>query len=167
MSIATTAASRPWRPRGVPTADEGAHQEPEIEAADVHEQPLQNVRVAAEMRAPHAPGLVEMRVRAFQVLAPSPQQGQAPRAVDASTIRIDRVAGGRLLLPACGDRDRVQRCTSAGRAPPNPSALGCCGTPCPRRSASITAVWSSVAVATASSSSAAAVTVSAIVVVSP
>src|SRR4051794_7219695 len=49
-------------------ADEGAHQQSQVEAANVDEEPLQDVRVAAQVRAPHRPGLVEMRVRTFQSL---------------------------------------------------------------------------------------------------
>jgi len=78
-----------WRP----DADEGPHQESQIEAADVHEQTLQDVRVAPEMCPSHAAGLVEMRVRPFQAFTPSPQQGESTRAVNAPTIRIHRGFG--------------------------------------------------------------------------
>ena len=42
-------------------ADQLPHEEAEIEAAGVDQQPLQNVRVPAEVHAAHPAGLVEMR----------------------------------------------------------------------------------------------------------
>jgi len=47
-------------------ADQLTHQEPEIEAARVDQQPLADVRVSPEVHATHATGFVEMRERAFQ-----------------------------------------------------------------------------------------------------
>src|SRR6187431_409816 len=49
--------------------NEGPHQESEIEAADVHKQALQDVRVPPQMRASHPTGVVEMRIRALPSLA--------------------------------------------------------------------------------------------------
>ena len=60
----------------------------------------QDVRVTPQMRPTQTTGLIEMRIRPFQVLAASPQQGQPAHATDAPAIRIHRVAGRRLLLPA-------------------------------------------------------------------
>ena len=62
-----------------PDARQLPHQQPEIEAADVHEQPLQDVVVSAQMHPPHPPGLVEMRVGALEPLPALPQQ-PVPRA---------------------------------------------------------------------------------------
>ena len=42
---------------------------------------------------------VQMRVRPFEDLAPSPQQGHVPCTADASAIRIDRIAGHGVLRP--------------------------------------------------------------------
>src|SRR5215210_7536967 len=74
-------------------ADEGPHQESEIEAADVYEEPFQDVRVPTQMRAPQAAGLVEMRIRALQSFASATLQRPPSRATNASTIRIHGVAG--------------------------------------------------------------------------
>src|SRR5918995_4147845 len=46
---------------------EGPHQEPEIEAAAVHEEPFRDVRVSPQMDTPHPTGAVKMRIRAFPV----------------------------------------------------------------------------------------------------
>src|SRR4051812_41882747 len=67
-------------------ADNRPHQEAEIEAADVHEQALQDVRVPPQMRASHPPGFVKMRIRAFQSLASATLQPPPARATNASTI---------------------------------------------------------------------------------
>src|SRR6187200_1829999 len=80
-------------------AGEGPHQESEIEAANVHEQALQDVRVPSQMRASHPTGFVEMRIWALQSLASAPLQPPSARATNPSTIGIDGVAGGGLLLP--------------------------------------------------------------------
>ena len=106
MRRARSAVARPCRPRGVPTPNERPHEEAQVEAADVDQQPFQDVRVPAQMRAPHPARLVEMRIRAFQPLAASPLQGVPARAADAPTIRIHRVARRRLLLPVPRGRDR-------------------------------------------------------------
>src|SRR5215831_5800328 len=72
-----------------PDAEERSHEEPEIEAAAVNQQAFQDVRVAAQMRAPHPAGLVKMRVRLFQSLAATPLQPTPPPAAHAATIRVD------------------------------------------------------------------------------
>ena len=59
------------------------HEEPQIESADVDEQSFQDVRVTPQMRPTQTTGLIEMRIRPFQVLAASPQQGQPAHATDA------------------------------------------------------------------------------------
>jgi len=68
-TVARTAASRPWRPRGVPTP----RIERKIQATGVNQQPLENVLVTTQMRAPHATGVVEMRQRAVAPLAALPR----------------------------------------------------------------------------------------------
>ena len=42
------------------------HEQPEIDAADLDEQPFQDVGMPAQMDAAHSAGLVEMRVGPFQ-----------------------------------------------------------------------------------------------------
>ena len=53
------------------------HEQPQIEAADVHEQPFQDVGMPAQMHAAHAAGVIEMGV------GPCPSsavgRGPAPR----------------------------------------------------------------------------------------
>ena len=44
------------------------HEQPEIEAAHVHEDTLQDVGMVPQMHAAQPPGLVEMRVRPFEAL---------------------------------------------------------------------------------------------------
>jgi hypothetical protein len=46
-------------------ADQLTHEQPEIEAADVDQQPLANVSVPTQEEATHAAGLVEMREGTF------------------------------------------------------------------------------------------------------
>ena len=46
-------------PRGT-NPDERSHKESQVEAADVDEEPFQDVRVSPQMGAPHPTGLVEM-----------------------------------------------------------------------------------------------------------
>src|SRR5689334_10861491 len=49
-----------------------AHQQPEIEAAGMNQEPLQDVVVPTQMRATQAAGLVQMGVRAFEALTAAP-----------------------------------------------------------------------------------------------
>ena len=73
ISTSRRAAARPWRLRGVPTPGQLPHEQPQIEAADVHEQPFQDVGMPAQMHAAHAAGVIEMGVGPFQPFAPLPQ----------------------------------------------------------------------------------------------
>ena len=65
-------------------ADQLPHEQAEIQAAGVNQQPLPNVGVAAEVHAPEAAGFIEMSEGSFQALAAEPQQAQAPRPANAS-----------------------------------------------------------------------------------
>ena len=64
------------------------HEQPEVEATDVHEQAFEDIGMAAQMHPAHAPGLVEMSQ------SPPVDQGtkkgrraaQAPRRTDASQL---------------------------------------------------------------------------------
>ena len=75
------------------------HEQPEIDAADLDEQPFQDVGMPAQMDAAHPAGLVEMRVGPFQQLAPLPQQPFPARAADPPPVGIHRVPRRRLALP--------------------------------------------------------------------
>jgi hypothetical protein len=59
----TAAAARPlrsWKPRGVPTP---------IEPASMDQQPLEDVRMTAQMGTAHTSGVIEVRERAFDQFA--------------------------------------------------------------------------------------------------
>ena len=60
-------------------AGQVAHEEPQVEAADLHEQTLQDVSVAALVQAAHPVSLIELGVGAFQSLTALPQQPLAAR----------------------------------------------------------------------------------------
>ena len=75
-----------------------AHEKSQVEAARVDEEALQDVRVASQMRAPHATGLIEMGMGSFQSLAASPLQRHPSPAADTPPVRVDRGAR-RLLRP--------------------------------------------------------------------
>ena len=75
------------------------HEQPQIEAADVHEQPFQDVGMPAQMHAAHTAGVIEMGVRPFQQFAPLPQQPFPARASDPPPISIHRVPCRGLALP--------------------------------------------------------------------
>src|SRR5574339_754095 len=86
-------------------AEERAHQEAQVEAADVYEEALRDVRVAPQVRAAHPAGLVEMGVGPLQVFAPATLQPTAARPADPPAVRIDRVA--RIGLPAPAARSAI------------------------------------------------------------
>ena len=79
--------------------DQRAHEQAQVERPRVDEQSLEDVGMPSQVRPSHAAGVVQMHVRPFEVLAPSPQQGHAPCTADASAIRIDRIAGDGVLRP--------------------------------------------------------------------
>ena len=70
------------------------HDEPEIEATRMNQEALQDVRVAAQMRAPHPARVVEMRKRAFDPFAALAHQAAAASSPHPATI-----SGGSLLTP--------------------------------------------------------------------
>ena len=87
------------------------HQEPEIEAADVHEQTFQDIGMPAQMHAAHPAGLVEMGVGPFQELAALSQQPVPARAPNATTIRIHRLLGRGLARPVAPPTIRLRHVT--------------------------------------------------------
>ena len=89
----------PLEPARRAHADQGPHEQAQVAGPRVDEQSFEDVGMPSQVRPSHAAGVVQMRVRPFEVLAPSPQQGHAPCPADASAIRIDRVAGHGLLRP--------------------------------------------------------------------
>ena len=94
------------------------HDEPEIEAAGVNQQPLENIRVTAQMRAPHAARVIEVREGAFDPFAALAHQAASAGPADPSPIAIDRRLGLGRLRPIAAtavwfrdvraDADRVE-----------------------------------------------------------
>src|SRR5215813_5882360 len=75
----------PLKPAGRADANQLPHEQPEIEAGRVDQQPLANVRMSAEVQASHPTRLVEMREGPFQALAAEPQQPLTARTANATT----------------------------------------------------------------------------------
>lgn len=149
-----------------PDADQGPHEKRQVAAADLDEQPFEDVGMAAQVRAAQPAGFVEMGVGSLQPYAALAEQRQSVGPSNASAIRVDRRACRGLLLPAAstalglGDvGPHVER----SQVHQHPLAV----IPLVGHDVMMPAVGRSVTAATASRSSAAAVTVSAIVVVSP
>ena len=67
-------------------ADQVAHDQPEIEAPRMNQQALEDIRVAAQIRAAHPTGVVEMREGAFDPLAPLAHQAPAARSTNPPTL---------------------------------------------------------------------------------
>jgi len=93
-------------------ADQVPHEQSEIEAAGVNQQPLQDVRVTTEVHAPHAARLIEMGKRPFESLAAEPQQAQASWAANAPTIAVHGVAGLWVLRPGASAAIGSKSCWS-------------------------------------------------------
>ena len=75
------------------------HDEPEIEATRMNQEALQDVRVAAQMGAPHPARVVEMRKRAFDPFAALAHQAAAASPPHPATIAIHRRPGLGILRP--------------------------------------------------------------------
>src|ERR1700730_656181 len=80
-------------------SEDPADQQPEIEGAGMNQQPLEDVRMTAQMRAAHASRVVEVRERALDPLTASPHQAASSSAANPATIAIHRRLGFRLLRP--------------------------------------------------------------------
>ena len=114
-------------------ADHVPHEEPEIDAGGMNQQPLADVRVSAEVHAAHPAGFKEMSEGPFQAFAAQPQQPLAAGTANAPAIPIHGIARGRVLLPvpppagigferrrvdpvsSCPSRDRPYSNTAAPR----------------------------------------------------
>ena len=73
------ALKRPWSAN----PEEAPHPETEIECTGVHEQSLQDVLLAVDVRATQATGFVEMRAGAFEQFAASAKEAFAARSRSA------------------------------------------------------------------------------------
>src|SRR6059058_3986450 len=78
-----------WRP----APEHVPHQEPEIEGARVDDQPLEDVRMPAQMDPAQPAGVIDVRKRPFDVLAAAPYQPLPAGAAHAPAIAIDGVLG--------------------------------------------------------------------------
>jgi len=83
-----------------PPLDAARRPNAELEAADVDQHSLENTFVSAQMRPPHAPGVVERGEGAFDSLAALPHQAAPAAPAQAPTIAIDGRLGRRVLRPA-------------------------------------------------------------------
>ena len=73
-------------------ADQRSHEQAHVEGARVDEQSFEDVGVPAQMRPPHASGLVEMGVGSFGSFGPWPRQDMCGHNLqhDAHTLYLDR-----------------------------------------------------------------------------
>ena len=74
-------------------ADRLTHDEPEIEPTGMNQEAFQNVRVTAQMGTAHAPGVIEMRERAFDQFAAPPHQTPSAWSTNPPAIPIYRRLG--------------------------------------------------------------------------
>src|ERR1700735_3557237 len=73
----------------------------------MNQQALEDIGVAAQMRAAHPTGVVEMCEGAFDPLAPLTHQAPAARATNPPPIGIHRALGGGLLGPIAATTVRL------------------------------------------------------------
>ncbi len=67
-------------------ADRLTQKQPEVEARDVHQQALQDVRMPPKVHPAHPAGLKQVRKRTLNQLATTPQQTPAPLAPDPAPV---------------------------------------------------------------------------------
>ena len=80
-------------------AEDLTHDEPKIEATGMNQQPLQDVRVTAQMGATHPARVIDMREGAFDRLATSTHQAPAAGSTNPATIAIHGCLRFRMLRP--------------------------------------------------------------------
>ena len=103
----------PLEAPGLPDADERAHQEAEVEAGGMDDQSFEDVLMTTQMRAAHAAGVVQMRIRSFEQFSALTQEALAASAAHAPTVRVHRALGVRRVGPASAPDASVPKCTSA------------------------------------------------------
>src|ERR1700732_2126379 len=89
-------------------AEQVAHEQPEIEAPGMNQQALEDIGVAAQIRAAHPTGVVEMREGAFDPLAPLTHQATAAWATKPPPVGIYRGLGRWLLGPIAAPAVRLR-----------------------------------------------------------
>ena len=85
------ALQAPWRA----DAEVLAHREPQVEAAAMNQQTLQDVVVSPQVRASHPAGLIEVGKRSLGEFRPSPPQTSPAGAPETAAIPMD----GRVRIP--------------------------------------------------------------------
>ena len=80
------------QPSRRPDSQRLTHQQPEVEGTAVNEQPFEDVLVAAKMRAPHAPGSIEVSEGPLRSFASSTMQPLPSLAAIAPPVGVDRLA---------------------------------------------------------------------------
>ena len=94
------------------------HEQPKVEPADVHEvheQALQDVGMPAQMHPAQPPGLVQMRVGAFELFAPLPWQALPARPPNPPVGH--RVADRRFLFSVASTAIRLRDVTAHADGP--------------------------------------------------
>ena len=81
-----------------PDAEQLPHEQPEIQAADLQEQALEDVAVSAQVHAAHPSGCVEMRIGTFEAFTAPTRHPLTACARNPSPVGIYRVTGD--VLPA-------------------------------------------------------------------
>ena len=94
-----------------PDARQFAHEEAQIRAADVHQQALEDVGMAAQIHAAQPSGFVEMGVGTFTSFAALAQQPLPAGALNPPPIAVHRVAGLALSLPVAPAASRLRHVT--------------------------------------------------------
>src|SRR5262245_2291366 len=112
-------------PRGAATAPL-PHQQAEIEATGVDQQAFEDVVVPAQVGATHPARVIDMRKRAFEVLAASAQQPLATRPAHAPMIAVDGPFGVRSGRPPAAAAVRLGHGTEP-RWRATRSTSDCCG----------------------------------------
>ena len=85
-----------WRPE----AEQGAHQQPEIEARDVDQVALVDIRPSAQPRPPHAAAIEDVGERALDLFAAQPHRGAPDAGFQPGAVGVDCLSGRRVAMPA-------------------------------------------------------------------
>ena len=112
-------------------ATQGAHEEAQIEPADVDAQPFQDIRAPPQMCAAHPTGVVEMRVRAFQSAHSGAVAGHAHAHLESVGGWRTPRRGPPPSSSSGAGRGQARQCRCGGRGTPGRRAPDCCGSPVP------------------------------------
>src|SRR6478736_7056698 len=87
------------QPAGRADTGQLTHDEAEIEAGGMNQEPLQDIRVTAQMRASHPTRVIEVGERAFDRLSASAHQTPAAATANPPTIAIHGPLGVGCIRP--------------------------------------------------------------------